>query len=556
MKIHGFYIGGFGIFKETEFPSLSPKVTIVQGPNESGKTTLLSYLRRMIFGFPRKKKGVNLYEPLNGGVMGGRLHIESREGDQYTLQRNLGNKVPLILLPDSSQADIPLSKLIGSADQSFFENVFAFGMDELQSLDSLSAESIQSHLMSAGAGITKIPIPDVQKKFTEDIRNLYFKGERGAPIISKKIEDVKTLESELHSLSKTNTEYDRCYEEREEIEKELTLIKEEKAQVGKEIKIKENILGVRDDWDSYCQATQELSELPKLESFPQKGIDGFESLNEKIEELSSKQSEKDIEYQQNAQEIRATAIDDRIFAQAKMIQKFEREKDRYPSDLQEVRDLEQQCSAERKDLEDLIRSIRREWTEEDLLSFDISSSAKSKVDAFKNDFELYEKKIWELNTPREELLKAIPILRKQIESLKGRIPEHVEAISDEQLKERSDALDYLAVYVPKLEKKKIEYDHLAQREAELGTEFRQRTAPIQPEIPIWPAGVIVVAGVISLLAGLLQGSTLVGVVIFVLLMFVALIHFRSVKKAQGEAVSDPGQPAEERGAVKEALRDA
>jgi len=539
MKVHGFYIEGFGIFNEIEFSSLSPKVTIVQGPNESGKTTLLAFLRRMIFGFPRKKKGVNLYEPLNGGVMGGRLYIESREGDQYTLQRISGNKAPLILLPDNSQADIPISRLIGSADQSFFENVFAFGMDELQSFDSLSAESIQSHLMSAGVGITKIPIPDVQKKLTEDVRNLYFKGERGAPIISKKIEDVKTLESKLHSFSKTNTEYDRCYEEREGIEKELTQIREERTQVGKEIKIKENILSVRDDWNAYCQATQGLSELPKLESFPQKGIDRLESLNEKIEELSSKQSEKDIEYQQNAQNIRATAIDDRILAQAKAIQKLEREKDRYLSDLQGVRDLKQQCSADHKDLEDLIRSIRREWTEENLLSFDISSSAKSQVDAFKNDFELYEKKIWELNTPREELIRRIPILREQIKSLKGKIPEHVEVISDEQLKERRDALDYLAVYVPKLEKKKIEYDHLAQREAELGTGFQQRVALIQPEIPIWPASVIVVAGVISLIAGLLQGSTLVGSVIFILLTFVALIYVRSAKKVQGEVASDP-----------------
>ena len=159
--------------------------------------------------------------------------------------------------------------------------------------------------------------------------------------------------------------------------------------MGSSIKIKENILSIRDDWDSYCQATQELSELPKLESFPQKGIDRLESLNEKIEELSSQQSEKNIKYQQNAQEIRATAVDDRILAQAKKIQKLEREKDRYPSDLQEVHNLEQQCIADRKDLEGFIRSIRREWTEEDLLSFDISSSAKSRVDAFKNDFELY-----------------------------------------------------------------------------------------------------------------------------------------------------------------------
>lgn len=545
MKIHGFYIEGFGIFNETEFPSLSPKVTIVKGPNESGKTTLLAFLRRMIFGFPRKKKGLNLYEPLNGGVMGGRLHIESEEGNQYTLQRDSRNKAPLILLPDGSHADIPLSKLTGSADQSFFENVFAFGLDELQSFDTLSAESIQSHLMSAGAGITKIPIPDVQKDLAEKIRDLYFKGEKGGPIISRKIKEVKTLESELRSLSKTKTEYDRCCEGREEIEGELTRIKTEKAQVEREIRTRENILDVRDDWDSYCQATQELSGLPELKSFPEKGIDRLESLNEKIEGLSSQQSEKDVKYQQNAREISATALDNRILTQAEKIQKLEREKDRYLSDLQEVHDLEQQCIADRKGLEDLIRSIRRGWTEDDLLSFDTSSSAKSRVDAFKNDLEQCEKKIWELKAQREEISKTISTLQGEIDVLKGRIPERVEAISDELLKGLGEALDYLAIYVPKLEKQKIEHDHLAQREAELGTEYRQRAALTQPEVPIWPAGVIVVAGVISLLTGLLQGSTLAGGVIFVLLMFVALIYFRSAKRAQGEAVSDPAAAPQE-----------
>jgi uncharacterized protein YhaN len=399
--------------------------------------------------------------------------------------------------------------------------------------------------MSAGAGITKIPIPDVQKNLIGEIKDLYFQGERGAPIISKKIKEVKALESDLHSLSETRMEYDRCYEEREEIERELTRIKEEKAQVGKEIRIKENILGIRDDWDSHCQATQELSELPKLESFPQKGIDRLESLNEKIEGLSSQLSEKNIKYQQNAQEISATIVEDRILAQATKIQKLEREKARYPSDLQEVHDLEQQCTADRKGLEGLIRSIRSGWTEEDLLSFDTSSSAKSRVDAFKNDLELCEKKIWELNTSREEISKTIPPLRGRIEGLKGRISERIEAISDEQLKELGDALDYLAIYVPKLEKRKIVHDQLTQREAELGTEFRQRAALTQPEIPIWPVAVIVVAGVISLLTGLLRGSTLVGGVIFILLMFVALIYFRSARRTWGGTVSDPAAASQE-----------
>ncbi len=477
MKINGLYIDGFGIFHDTEFSSLSPKVTVVRGRNESGKTTLLAFLRRMIFGFPRKAKGVNLYEPLNGGVQGGRLLIESGEGAQYTLQRDSDKKAPRILLPDGSHANIPPSKLIGSADQSFFENVFAFGLDELQNFETLSAESIQSHLMSAGAGMTKIPIPNVQQDLATKIRNLYFKGEKGAPTISKKIKEVKELESDLRSLSKTKAEYDRCCEEREEIERELAGIKREKARVEREIKIKENILGVKDDWDSYCQATEELERLPELESFPEKGVDRLELLNERIEALASQCTDSDIKYQQNAREIGAIVLDERVLSNDKRIQKLDREKDRYLSDRQEIQNLEWQCGT---------------------------------------------------------------ALQSEIEVLKGRIPERVEGISNEQLKEQGKALDYLAIHVPKLEQKKIEHDHLVQREAELGTEYGQRAALTRPEIPLWPAGVIVIAGVISLLAGLLQESILPGGVIFVLLMIVALIYYRSARSGQGEAAPAPG----------------
>jgi uncharacterized protein YhaN len=540
MKINGLYIDGFGIFHDTEFSSLSPKVTVVRGRNESGKTTLLAFLRRMIFGFPRKAKGVNLYEPLNGGVQGGRLLIESGEGAQYTLQRDSDKKAPRILLPDGSHANIPPSKLIGSADQSFFENVFAFGLDELQNFETLSAESIQSHLMSAGAGMTKIPIPNVQQDLATKIRNLYFKGEKGAPTISKKIKEVKELESDLRSLLKTKAEYDRCCEEREEIERELAGIKREKARVEREIKIKENILGVKDDWDSYCQATEELERLPELESFPEKGVDRLESLNERIEALTSQCTDSDIKYQQNAREISAIVLDERVLSNDKRIQKLDREKDRYLSDRQEIQNLEWQSGTDRKDLTDLIQSVQKGWTEEDLLSFDASSSAKNRVDTFENDFKQYEREIWELHRQREELSKAISTLQSEIEVLKGRIPERVEGISNEQLKEQGKALDYLAIHVPKLEQKQIEHDHLVQREAELGTEYGQRAALTRPEIPVWPAGVIVIAGVISLLAGLLQESILPGGVIFVLLMIVALIYYRSARSGQGEAAPAPG----------------
>jgi hypothetical protein len=85
-----------------------------------------------------------------------------------------------------------------------------------------------------------------------------------------------------------------------------------------------------------------------------------------------------------------------------------------------------------------------------------------------------------------------------------------EGISSEQLNGQNETLEYLAIHVPKIGAEEDRINHMIQREAELGTEYQQRAALTRPEIPVWPAGVIVAAGVLSLLVGLLQGSTLPG----------------------------------------------
>ena len=52
MKLKGWYIDGFGMFRDHEVTNLSGGLTVFAGPNEAGKSTLLAFLRGMLFGFP------------------------------------------------------------------------------------------------------------------------------------------------------------------------------------------------------------------------------------------------------------------------------------------------------------------------------------------------------------------------------------------------------------------------------------------------------------------------------------------------------------------------
>ena len=67
MQLREIHIDGFGVFHNKLVTGLKPGLNIVYGKNEFGKTTLLEFIRRVLFGFPTKAKNnkINLYPPLN-----------------------------------------------------------------------------------------------------------------------------------------------------------------------------------------------------------------------------------------------------------------------------------------------------------------------------------------------------------------------------------------------------------------------------------------------------------------------------------------------------------
>ena len=57
MKITGLHVDGFGVWSELEVDRLNEGVNVLYGPNEAGKTTLLEFVRSVLYGFsPARRK--------------------------------------------------------------------------------------------------------------------------------------------------------------------------------------------------------------------------------------------------------------------------------------------------------------------------------------------------------------------------------------------------------------------------------------------------------------------------------------------------------------------
>ena len=71
--------------------SFSKGLNIIEAPNESGKSTLLAFLRVMLYGFPPRERGAladkNRYAPWSLSPMRGTLALTCQKGN-ITLQRD------------------------------------------------------------------------------------------------------------------------------------------------------------------------------------------------------------------------------------------------------------------------------------------------------------------------------------------------------------------------------------------------------------------------------------------------------------------------------------
>ena len=115
MKFSDFTVGGFGVWSGLELRDLSPQLTVLWGPNEAGKTTILECVRGVLYGFSPVRRERYL-PPVHGGMGGGTLRIqiqrESHEIVRVDDRSRLLGGVTVIGPDGSTQGEPQLKELL------------------------------------------------------------------------------------------------------------------------------------------------------------------------------------------------------------------------------------------------------------------------------------------------------------------------------------------------------------------------------------------------------------------------------------------------------------
>ena len=198
MHIKRIEIERFGALANVTIDSLGPGLQVLHGTNETGKTSLLEFVRAVFFGFEGLfRRGV--LDPqlpcagrlvVRSGAQGQQVSIERRhegphigsltrasyEDDIIGLGGDHGDFVNLADLdpqPDGrNKTRLYLQDIVGDIDEKTFTTVMAFGLDELHELRTLDPEGCGSRLYELASGLDRSGVARVLTHLRDAILRL------------------------------------------------------------------------------------------------------------------------------------------------------------------------------------------------------------------------------------------------------------------------------------------------------------------------------------------------------------------------------------------------
>ena len=278
MKIENIHVDGFGVWNDRTWGPLAPGLNVFHGPNETGKSTLMAFIRSMLFGF-EKRGNAKRYEPLNGGSHGGSLDL--LVGDtQLRLERKPGRHVRGIVTVyagDAAGDETALERLLGGTTKTLYHNVFAFGLEELEQFHTLQETEIATHISGAGLGIGASRWAAVQKDL-EDRQGALFLPRGQNSTINVAFKELESVRDDLDRTEHQPQDYLAAHEARTRLAVELSGLEEAVTEVSRKIEHYAKRVKNRPYVERRNKIEARLKELPAVDAFPGGGIERLDLL--------------------------------------------------------------------------------------------------------------------------------------------------------------------------------------------------------------------------------------------------------------------------------------
>jgi uncharacterized protein YhaN len=365
MKITDIKIDGFGVWRDLTLRGISSELTVFYGPNEAGKSTLMQFMRSVLYGMSAERRQRYL-PPVVGGRPGGSLKVNSDSGP-ITISRfadrgptDVG-KVTVITADGEEQGDRLLREALEHVDEPTYNNIFAVGLREVQELGSLSDTAAAQWLYRLTSGLDRISLYDVIHMMEGTRKRLLASADEKSEIrtLAGRREQLR---GELDELVAKGRRWSQSAVKLRELADEVDRRQVETKSLSARLRRLEVAINVKPLWIKRSKIDDQLERFANLRALEVGTIAALDELNQRIEEH---QRQRDIlrgQRQQLHDEAKRLGINDVLVRSGPRLEALLEQQEW----LQAVERMAAELAAEVKILEARLASenerLSHEWT--------------------------------------------------------------------------------------------------------------------------------------------------------------------------------------------------
>lgn len=406
MQLKKVHIDGFGIFNDKQIDGFTSGVNLLYGPNEFGKTTFLEFIRRILFGFPAKRGSINQYPALHGGRYGGKLFCELINGDELTIHRTIGShRGPVTIQLGTSEytGQEELNRLLDSISQTFYENVYAFSLNELQEIDSLSEDEIRNRIYGAGLELGGRSLTTIKKVFT-DHGDPIFKPSGKKHLMNHIYDNIKKHETNIREIQKGLVEFEELKDEKERLEAEIEKLEDE-IQHRTELKYNfQNMQKLYPNVINLKTTEAELEELEDIKDFPEDALHTYTSLKSELDSIREKIDEKEVDKDALTSKCDSLSFNEPLIKVGSKVISLQELSKKYSSSFKDYKTVERDNDNLKKEVEKAIKNLGENWSEEKIRNFELSHKQNDKLSSLKSGLNEIQSKVHDTSVKLEQHL--------------------------------------------------------------------------------------------------------------------------------------------------------
>ncbi|MGV4321005.1 AAA family ATPase [Bacillus mojavensis] len=273
MRIISLHIYQYGKFSNRTFHFSASPVQLIYGLNEAGKTTMMSFIESMLFGFPKSKK----YEPKSGGVYGGVLEAEHPEYGVMKIERTKGTAEKVRVYTESGevkQEDF-LKQLFQGTDRALYKAIYSFDVFGLQEIHTFNRDKIGEFLLFSSLFGAEA-VSQLDSRLTKESERL-FKPNGRNPHLNQELETLKQLAAKLKQAETEEAGYHQLLEEKRTLESRLAAAETELKETAEHIRSIERAIELKPVLIEKTALEQAIEQYPEhAGQFPADGLHRLE----------------------------------------------------------------------------------------------------------------------------------------------------------------------------------------------------------------------------------------------------------------------------------------